>query len=125
MQFYSDEQYDEFQRDLGGDGHHNEYSRAFEHSRMRQEPMKDERALAARLHAAGRVVVCGEWEVCCPITDGLIGYDWVVLRDFATEAEALAYAGQGEDRPDGIFIYVPPKASGPQTPIDDDGQIPF
>ncbi len=94
---------------------------------MRQEPMKNERALAARLYATGQVVVCGEWEVCCPITDGLIGYDWVVLRDFATYPEAYAYIGQGENRPEGVFIYVPapPSPVVEPTPIEDDDDLPF
>src|SRR6267142_6864203 len=124
--FYSQEQYDEYQADLHGDGFSNEYQRAYFVSRM-NHPIKDERALAARLHAAGRVVVCAEYEVCCPTTDGLIGYDWVVCKDFATRDEALAYIGYDEDQADGCFIFMPmpePTAPVPQAAIDDD-DIPF
>jgi hypothetical protein len=121
--FYSQEAYDEYQADLAGDGFRNEYQRAYFVSRMNR-PLKDEHALAARLHAAGRVVVCAEYEVCCPTTDGLIGYDWVVLKDFATREDALAYLGDGEDESCHIYTPEPPPAPAPQTPIEDD-EIPF
>jgi hypothetical protein len=121
--FYSQEQYDEAQREALGDGCSNEFQRCYEQSRL-ERPLRDEHTKAARLHAAGRVVVCASYEVCCPVTDGLIGYDWVVLKHFASREDALAYLGDGEDESCHIYTPEPPQAPAPQIPITDD-DIPF
>jgi hypothetical protein len=125
--FYSQEQYDEYERDLHGDGFSNEYQRCYFQSRL-ERPLKDERNEAVRLHAQGRYVVCAEWEVCCPTTDGLIGYDWLVLKDFATEAQAQEYIGvDPDDRPEGIFLFQPVTVEVEKLPEvpDFDDEIPF
>jgi hypothetical protein len=125
--FYSQEQYDEYEREAWGDGFSNEYQRCYFQSRMERQ-LKDERDEAARLYQAGRYVVCAEWEVCCPTTDGLIGYDWVVLKDFATREEAQAYIGlDPEDRCEGVFLYAPVPKLEPQQPAvpEWDDEIPF
>lgn len=123
--FYSEEQYREYQDDLMGDGYSNEYQRVHALSAM-ERPLKDERAEAARLHARGRFVVCAEWEWCCPYTDGLIGYDWVVLKDFETELEAREYIGlDPEDREEGVFLYQPPVERLQPSVVDETDEIPF
>src|ERR1700751_5004892 len=104
--FYSQQQYDEYQADLAGDGFTNEYERAYFQSRV-EARIPNERDLAARLHAQGLYVVCGEYEVCCPYPDGLMGYAWVVERTFDSREAAEAYLGEPEDRPEGIFLYQP------------------
>jgi hypothetical protein len=124
--FYSQEQYDEYEREQWGDGFSNEYQRCYFQSRLERQ-LKDERDQAARLYQAGRYVVCAEWEVCCPTTDGLIGYDWVVLKDFATREEAKAYIGE-PDEAEGVFLYHPPAlrldpAPAPVKEFDD--ELPF
>ena len=50
--FYSQQQYDEYQADLAGDGFTNEYERAYFQSRV-EARIPNERDLAARLHAQG------------------------------------------------------------------------
>lgn len=123
--FYSQEQYDEYQADLSGDGFSNEYQRAYFRSRL-ERPIPDEHAEAERLHKAGRFVVCGEYEVCCKRTDGLLGYAWVVEKDFATREEAEAYIGIGEDRADGVFLYQPKVKKSPEPVVTDfDDEVPF
>jgi hypothetical protein len=120
--FYSQEAYDEYQRDLAGDGYTNEFQRCFEESRIRR-PIKNERPLAQALHAAGRVVVCANYEVCCPVTDALIGYDFVVLGDYASVSEAAL-----DTAPDweGPFIFEPePPQEAPVASARADDDIPF
>jgi hypothetical protein len=120
--FYSQAQYDEAQREALGDGYSNEFQRCYEQSRL-ERPLRDEHTKAARLYAAGRVVVCANYEVCCPVTDALIGYDFVVLGDYASiEEAALDIAPDWE----GPFIFEPepePEAAPQPAPNFDD--IPF
>jgi hypothetical protein len=125
--FYSQEQYDEYERDLeGGDGFTNEFQRCYHDSRIRR-PIKAEHTKAEQLHALGRVVVCASWEVCCPVTDGLIGYDFVVIGDFATREEALQATGLDtrEYDGDGRFIFEPEPATPPAPALRDLDDIPF
>lgn len=118
--FYSDEQYEEYQRDLAGDGYHNEFQRAFAQSQIAR-PLVNQRAEAAALNAAGKYVVCNEIEVCCSITDGLIGYDFVIVKacDYLHQAEILVAASYDS------FIFQP-ELPGlvEQTAVNDD-EIPF
>jgi hypothetical protein len=126
--FFSEEQYREYQDELLGDGYSNEFQRVYAQSRMRTT-IPNERDYAARLHAQGLYVVCSEYEVCCPYTDGLLGYAFVVERSFDTREAAEAYIGvDPEDRPEGIFLYSPPPAPAPAPAAvedDDDDEIPF
>jgi hypothetical protein len=114
--------YSEAQADALGDGFSNEYQRCYAESQLRR-PLHNQRAVAKFLHAIGRVVVCGEWEACYPVTDGLLGYDWVVLAHFATRQQAReAFELNGPE----VFIYEPetrPWSLAPVTTPEDD--IPF
>jgi hypothetical protein len=118
--FYSQEQYDEYQRELaGGDGYSNEFQRCYEQSRLNR-PIKNERAEAARYHAAGYFVVCATWEVCCPVTDGLIGYDFVIVKacDSLRQAQILTESSES------VFLFEPEPPQAPAAPVIDD-EIPF
>jgi hypothetical protein len=119
--FYSQEAYDEYQADLYGDGFANEYQRTYFVSQLAR-PIKDERACAAKLHAAGRVVVCANYEVCCPVTDALIGYDFVIIGDYASIEEAAIETAPDREGPF-IFEPEPPQAPAPQST--DNDEIPF
>lgn len=118
--FYSSDQEWEAQQELLGDGYSNEFQRVYAQSAM-QHPLRDERALAAQLHAAGRVVVVAALEVCCPVTDGLIGCDYLVVGNFATRIEALTYLGDCDQET--RFIYEPAPAAAVEPTQDD--QCPF
>jgi hypothetical protein len=98
------------QTDDLGDGYTNEYQRCYAESRLNR-PLQDQRPCAKFLHAIGRVVVVAQYEVCCPVTDGLIGYDFVVCAHFSTHAQAVHYLGADGDLrdwvPDERYIYDP------------------
>ena len=118
--FYSDAQYEEYQADLIGDGYQNEFQRAYAVSQLGRSVI-DERPDAARLSAAGKFVVCVEHEVCCSVTDGLLGYDFVIIKVCDTHAQAEILVSSSYD----AFIYQPELPGlAPQTPINED-DIPF
>src|ERR1700751_382473 len=117
--YYSEEQYNEAQAASLGDGYSNEFQRCYAQSQIRR-PLHNQRPLAAFLHAIGRVVVCGEWEACCPVTDGLLGCDWVVLGHFTTRAQAHEAFNCASSE---VFIYEPeirPWSVAPVITTDED-----
>lgn len=120
MQAFYYDQAEEF-----GDGFSNEFQRAFFVSSLHANRVNHTPA-AAFLSAIGRFAVLSEHEVCCPATDGLIGYSVVLEDHFASRAEAEAFVG---DRPiygEHVWVYEPPVAPEPVSapvPVEDD--IPF
>lgn len=121
--FYSEEQYEEYQRDLLGDGYTNEYQRVYAQSCMTTRLHNDEPE-ARRLTLAGKFVVMASLEVCCRFTDGLIGYDYVIQGVFDTLEEARMFLEQ--DGPSDIGIYRIPAPRLEPQPVEDIGdEIPF
>jgi hypothetical protein len=117
--FYSQAQYDEAQRDLLGDGYSNEFQRCYEQSRL-ERPLRNQRAEAAALTALGRHVVCAQYEVTCPVTDGLIGYDFIIIMICKSRHQAEILTSSSDE----VFIFEPEPAPAPRTPTEDD-DIPF
>jgi hypothetical protein len=120
--YYSEEQYLEAHQELLGDGYSNEFQRAYAVSQLGRSVI-NERAQAAALTAAGKYVVCAEQEVCCNLTDALLGYDFVIIKvcEYLDEAETLI-AGS-----DYVFLFQPelPGLLPTEQSTDTDDEIPF
>jgi hypothetical protein len=128
--FYSQEQYDEYQRDLEGDGYSNEYQRCYAQSQILY-PRKDESEQAKELTLAGKCVVMAYHERYCPVTDGFMHCDHLIERvcDSYEEAQAavieiLEETAHGLDV--GIYQLPPEPKSQPVPAVPDfDDSIPF
>jgi hypothetical protein len=119
--YYSEEQYLEAHQELLGDGYSNEFQRAYAASQLGRLVI-NERAQAAALTAAGKYVVCAQQEVCCNVTDALLGYDFVIIKvcDTLAEAETLT-AGS-----DYVFLFQPELPLEEQsTQSTDTDDLPF
>jgi hypothetical protein len=132
MPFYSQEQYDEYQRDLEGDGFTNEYQRASFQSRM-EDPPKNETALAHQLTVQGKWVVMYTYPYYCRITSAILAEEVAIYKVCDSLAEAAAVRDDAndcasEDPEIHHFIYLLPEPK-PATPaahdLDDDDELPF
>lgn len=119
--FFSEEQYRDYQDELAGDGFSAEYQRAFFQSQL-ERPLRNDEPQARRLTLAGKFVVMASFEVCCPVTDGLIGYDYVIQGVFDSLDDAKRFLDQ--DGPEDIGIYRLPEVVASTVP-DFDDEIPF
>jgi hypothetical protein len=119
--YYSEEQYYEASQEALGDGYSNEYQRCYAQS-CAQTVVPNERDEAFRLHSQGLIVVCAQREVCCRVTDALIGYAFIVIGSYTSRTVAEICVKEYSD----AFIFEPaPPAPAPLSqPINED-DIPF
>jgi hypothetical protein len=133
--FYSQEQWDEYQRDLEGDGYRNEFERCVA-EQLIFRPSRNEEREARRLTEAGKFVVLQAWTRLCRVTDAIIGEEKAIVKvcDTLAEAEALvAELGHDDDGDCQTYLYRLPlgvleddsRTIGDADPDRDDDQIPF
>jgi hypothetical protein len=125
--FYSQEQYDEHQDELAGDGFSNELQRASFAARL-ENPPRNDRALAERLTLAGKHVVVMSAPYECRITSAVIGEDFVVVAFYDNKDDAEGHAWSLHERVcDDASAYVyralPPEPAAPGPVIED--ECPF
>jgi hypothetical protein len=130
MFFYSQEQYDEYERDLHGDGFSNEYQRASFESKLRYPPHND-RAEAIRLTEAGKFVVVSVAPYYCRVTDAIVGEHFSIVavynEDGGDAAESHAWGLHERVCDDAsVFVYRLPKpAALPAVTDDVEDDCPF
>lgn len=124
--FYSPEQYDEYQRDLEGDGYANEFARASAESLILSGGIRNDTAKAHELSLGGKFVVLAHWPHCCRITDAVLGEAAAIDEVFDSLEAAQAYLAQQpqEDQEYYFSLYrLPVPAPAPAERDPDD--IPF
>jgi hypothetical protein len=124
--FYSQEQYDEYQRELEGDGYSNEFQRCAA-QQLHERPLQNQTAWAEMIARRGKFPTMVTSTRYCRVTDGILGSDTVVGQVFTTEAEALAYLDQCYNDEDiQHYLYRLPAAEPvkPTLPEIDD-ELPF
>jgi hypothetical protein len=129
--FYSQEQYNEYQEDLWGDGYSNEYQRVAA-QQLLERPLRNETLRARELTIEGKFVVLVSFPRYCRFTDGLLGQETVIEKIFDTDAQAqdwvAGYAADYYDADDARHWLYPQVAFGPAKPLfldEIDDEIPF
>jgi hypothetical protein len=125
--FYSQEAFDEYQRELEGDGYTNEFARASAESLLLSGGIRNDTDKAHRLTLEGKFVVLAHWPHHCRITDAVLGEGIGIEEVFDTEAAAEAYRAQFFGAEYGEYYWslyrLPVPAAAPaERDLDD---IPF
>ena len=100
-----------------------EQQNAFALSSMERR-IRNDYPRAVELARSGRYVLMSDGEICCRFTDAVVGYDRILVGDYATPEEALAACLEDE----GSYILGPEQVV-PKPPADylpaDCGECPF
>jgi hypothetical protein len=129
--FYSQEQYDEYRRDLQGDGFTNEYQRASFQS-WAEHPPKNETAMAYQLAMEGKWVVMYAYPYYCRVTSAILGEEVGIYKVCDSLAEAAAVRDDAIDcsAEDGeirhfLYLLPEPKPAAALVVPDFDDELPF